>query len=287
VLVLSMISTSSACRDATATEADQVAAVAKGGAVPVRLAQEALLPGPRRIKLLHTSDVHIGDEVYPALRLHGLAAAVDAAIEHRVDALLIAGDLFDSARVKEPDITAAWQHLARAPMPVILIPGNHDCMGKPSIYSRTSHTDAGAHVHFLCDPDGEHLTLHDLGLTVWARGMVEHEPANFPLRGHQGLPDGNWQVVMAHGHYIPSGEETYRSSPIPEEQIAALECDYLALGHWHRFQDVTANGVPAFYCGSPAEPGIDAGTANLVTLDPAAGVSVERMRLVAYEGLAR
>lgn len=245
------------------------------------------MPGPRPLRLLHTSDVHIGDEHYSLLRLAGLTAAVDAAIETRADVLLIAGDLFDSARVKQPEIEAAWQQLARVPAPVVLIPGNHDCLGKPSIYSRISHTDAGAHVYFLREPNGEHLTLHELGLTVWARGMVDHEPANFPLRGYERIEDGNWQVAMAHGHFVPASEETYRSSPIPEQQIGALGCDYLALGHWHRFEDVSSNGVPAYYCGSPAEPGIDAGTANLVTLHPHAGVSVQRVPLAAYDGPVR
>lgn len=245
------------------------------------------MPGSRPLRLLHTSDVHVGDEHYPLLRLAGLTAAVDAAIETRVDALLIAGDLFDNARVKQPEIDAAWQQLARVPVPVVLIPGNHDCMGRPSIYSRISHTDAGDHVHFLCEPDGEHRTLHDLGLSIWARGMVDHEPANFPLRGYERIEDGTWQLVMAHGHYVPDGEDSYRSSPIPQSAIGGLGCDYLALGHWHRFEDVSHNGVPAFYCGSPAEPGIDAGTANLVTLHPQHGVSVERVPLAKYDGPVR
>jgi DNA repair exonuclease SbcCD nuclease subunit len=172
-------------------------------------------------------------------------------------------------------------------VPVILIPGNHDCMGRPSIYARASHTDAGEHVRFLCDPDGQHVTLPGLGVTLWARGMVDHEPANLPLRGYERREDGNWQVALAHGHYVPDGEGSYRSSPIPQSAIGELGCDYLALGHWHRFEDVSHNGVPAFYCGSPAEPGMTAQTANLVTLDPRAGVSVERILLPAYDGPMR
>ena len=245
------------------------------------------MAGPKRLRLLHTSDVHIGDENYPLLRLAGLTAAVDAAIEASVDGVLIAGDLFDSARVKPHEVEAAWAQLARMPAPVVLIPGNHDCLGPPSIYSRITHTDAGEHVYFISEPDGEYLTLHELGLTVWARGMVEHFPANFPLRGHQPLEDGNWQVVMAHGHYLPDGEETYRSSPIPEQQLGELDCDYVALGHWHRFEDVSVNGTKAFYCGSPAEPGMAEASANLVTLDPHSGITVERIPLPKYEGPMR
>jgi hypothetical protein len=37
----------------------------------------------------------------------------------------------------------------------------------------------------------------------------------------------------------------------------------------------------------PLEPGIDATTANLVTLDPTAGVSVERVPLAKYDGPVR
>jgi predicted phosphodiesterase len=117
--------------------------------------------------------------------------------------------------------------------------------------------------------------------------MVDHEPANFPLRGYQRREDGTWQIALAHGHYVPDGEETYRSSPIPQSAIGELGCDFLALGHWHRFEDVSHNGVPAFYCGSPAEPGMPNQSANLITLDPLHGISVDRVPLPVYDGPMR
>jgi hypothetical protein len=45
----------------------------------------------------------------------------------------------------------------------------------------------------------------------------------------------------------PEHEKPDRSSPVLSKQIGALGCDYLALGHWHRFLDVSANGVAAYY----------------------------------------
>ena len=56
------------------------------------------------IRLVHTSDVHIGDDHNAAYRLKGLTAVVDAAVRHNADALLIVGDLFDSSRVNGPDV---------------------------------------------------------------------------------------------------------------------------------------------------------------------------------------
>ena len=226
------------------------------------------------LRLLHTSDIHIGDEYAPARRLTELTALVDAAIAQRVDALLIVGDLFDSTRVKRQDVEAALSQLARLTVPTIITNGNHDALDNPSIYDRIHLGDAGEHIYFVDDTDGRQIVLDDLHLAIWARAMLGHEPCHRPLQGYRRHPDGYWQVVLAHGYYFPSGEPPDRSSPIQAQEIAALECDYLALGHWHHFLDVSVEGVTAFYSGSPA-----IGTANLVTLEPSAGSRVERIPL--------
>ncbi len=239
-------------------------------------------PDRRRLRLLHTSDVHIGDELDPGWRMAGLGSVVDAAIAADVDALLIAGDLFDNARVRPEDIDATLEHLARLQVPVVLTPGNHDCLGSPSIYSRVRPTDAGDHVSFLADPEGSHLVLEHLDVTFWARGLVDHHPEHYPLEGYSRHVEEHWQVALAHGHFVSSMEGNYRSSPLPGEHIGSMTCDYLALGHWHHFQEVSVNGTRAFYCGSPNEGGAYP-SANLVTFDMAEGVSVERLELPKHE----
>jgi DNA repair exonuclease SbcCD nuclease subunit len=230
-----------------------------------------------RLRLLHTSDVHVGE--LPGVRLDGLIAFVDAANALGVDAALIAGDLFDSVRVTKDEIDATLVHLRRLAMPVLITTGNHDALGAPSIHERVALRDAGPHVHFLDHPDGSHVVLEDLRLTVWARAMVDHHPGNDPLAGYTRHVEDHWQVAMAHGHYFGEHEKPNRSSPVLSKQIGALGCDYLALGHWHRFLDVSANGVAAFYSGSPSEHGGTYASANLVTLQHGQPVAVERVRL--------
>jgi DNA repair exonuclease SbcCD nuclease subunit len=229
------------------------------------------------LRLVHTSDVHIGD--IPDVRLAGLRAVIDAAFELDAHALLIVGDLFDSARVTQPEIDETLRELARLRIPVIVTNGNHDALEAPSIWERVDLRDAGDHVYFLGDPDGSHAVFPELKLTVWARAMVTHEPSNVPLAGYSRHIEDNWQVGMAHGHYFGPGELADRSSPILAREIEALNCDYLALGHWHRFLDVSANGTAAYYCGCPSEAGGSFPSANLVLLDPVEGVSVERIPL--------
>lgn len=80
--------------------------------------------------LAHLSDLHVRPVGVPAYRVAEtnklLARAVDAllALEPRPDAVVITGDLTDCGLVEEYEVLAA--QLARLPMPVHLVLGNHD-----------------------------------------------------------------------------------------------------------------------------------------------------------------
>jgi DNA repair exonuclease SbcCD nuclease subunit len=56
---------------------------------------------------------------------------------------------------------------------------------------------------------------------------------------------------------------------LDESEIAASGLDYLALGHWHSFQDFSRGNTKACYCGSPEPIDMDqkgAGNVCLVTI---------------------
>jgi DNA repair exonuclease SbcCD nuclease subunit len=227
------------------------------------------LTASRSITLLHTSDVHVaGDH----LSRQGLRLVVDVALERKVDAVLIAGDLFDSSRVPEAPVAEVLEQLSRLEVPVVVIPGNHDCIDEKSIYRRVDLRQAGDHVFFAGDPAGETLLFEDLSLAVWARGIEDHHPGHRPLEGYPGARLDLWDVVLTHGHLVTTPDDRYRSSQISSEEIAALDCDYLALGHWHRFVDVSQGQTTGAYCGSPSE---GAGVV-LASFDPEHGVRMER-----------
>ena len=241
---------------------------------------------PRRLKIVHTSDVHLDSSVAAGREGRdrspgeiGLDRVIERVHAEAADLLLIAGDLFDSSRVGSPAVDFAMEALARAPCSVVLMPGNHDCYDEASIYRSVDFRDAGSHVHTLMNPDGEVLEFPELEVTVWGRAMVSHDDRNRPL---DGLPERRghyWHVGMAHG-LVSDDPRDHRSSLIRSEEIAGCGLDYLALGHVHVFRDVSAPGTKACYSGSPVAVHPDAvASVALIALDPVEGVGVEAQRL--------
>ena len=228
----------------------------------------------KRIRLLHTSDVHIGSDLYPRDARQGFENVLDTVRHLSVDALLIAGDLFDSGTVPEDSVHYVFESLAGLHRPVLVLPGNHDTlMTSDSFLLHESREN----VHILRDPVGEMVHFSDLTLSVWGCPVYHHVPEFHPLGDIQPRPDGGWYVAIGHGIVLDSVSFIDRGSPITHEELANADCDYIALGHTHVFRDVTKGKASAFYSGAPS--GGQERTAALVTLDPDLGVSVERIHV--------
>jgi len=213
------------------------------------------------VKILHTADVHLdpdgwgSDPLTQAYRdiIHrAFTAVIDTAMQENVDLLVIAGDLFDSNRPCGEVVDFAIQELRRAQRPIILIPGNHDCLNSESIYRKVNLPAACPDLHLITHPAGELHRLSEHSLTVWGRGMVEHEPAYHPLAGLPRPQTDTWHLALAHGFFVEEGTSTHRSSPITAEEIRGSGWDYLALGHCHAFSDVSQGSVTAYYSGAPS-----------------------------------
>jgi DNA repair protein SbcD/Mre11 len=77
----------------------------------------------RSATVLHTADVHLGTGTAgeDGYEERSFARAIDLAIDANVDAVLVAGDLFDHARVSEDLLGWTAKQLDRAERPVILL----------------------------------------------------------------------------------------------------------------------------------------------------------------------
>jgi len=243
------------------------------------------------MKLLHTSDWHVGKTLKGRNRLEEqrevLAEIVTIAKAHEVDAVLVAGDLYESAAPSSDAqklVVSTLRRLAKAGIEVIAIAGNHDHAGTFEAY-RMVMRDAGIHLYgafrpaanggvhrFTARSTGEPAVLAILPFlsqryAVRAAEIVENTPAQNVGSYDQMVrdilanltaefSDSTVNLVMAHltctGGAFGGGERAAQS--IFEYHVPAsvfpVEAHYVALGHLHRRQALPA-ACPVHYSGAP------------------------------------
>lgn len=230
----------------------------------------------RDIILVHSSDVHI-DHDYTARMFSGdgngtLRLVLEAARRTGADAVLLAGDTFDSHRLPTSLLDETAQAIHEAAVPVVMLPGNHD----PAIDEAVFHHPAFRgldHLHILGVTHEEAVRFEHLDLEIWGRPHRDYSDMD-PLAVARARTS-RWQVAMAHGHYTPEPDRSTKLRPswlIGADEIEATGADYVALGHWNRWVQVGNGGVAAYYSGSPDY----ARSVNIVRLAHDGTISVER-----------
>ena len=252
------------------------------------------------MRLLHLADLHLGwaprdlpvasAEARQAARDARLDEAVGLALEERVDAVLIVGDLFerfDPPSTLVQQARAALGRLVDAGIAVVTVPGNHDELTYPaSVYRREPERWPGvlvrdpmpAHVARI-DVAGELLHVHAL---AYVGGVTDVREAlhRLPPRDESGRHVFLAHGTLAHGTHAGAAGDALdeRSLPLPRAALAAAGYDYVALGHLHRPSEQRLGTSLALYPGCVGgkgfdDPGADAWT--IVRLG-AHGVDIER-----------
>jgi DNA repair exonuclease SbcCD nuclease subunit len=259
---------------------------------------------PSMLRLLHTADVHLGarhadlGDQAAAQRERQFAAfraTVDLAIEEKVDAVLVAGDLFDSNTQPRRSVeraAAELRRLADAAIRTVVIPGTHDVYDGASVY-RAYDLAALAGLPpdtdrlVVLTPDRPDVVLGPLDLAVHGRVFATKRAPRSPLAGLDVAGDdrATWHVGMVHGSLLIPGRTEHDEVVFTAEEVAATHLDYLALGHWHSTQRGQAGGTLWAYSGAPEPVAVDqdrAGNVLLVTLverDGGRHVDVEERRV--------
>lgn len=238
---------------------------------------------PSVIKLLHTADWQIGklfgqfepDEaaILAEARFTTIERLARLATDQGVDAILVAGDVFDAQGVADKTIHRLFHAMAGFTGPWLMIPGNHDAGLAESVWTRAVRLGAMPPNVTLClkpeplivaapalailpAPLTQRITHADL--TEWFAGA--ETPAGLPRIG---LAHGSVQGILADG--IDS------SNPIAAGRAVQARLDYLALGDWHGTKQVDER---CWYAGTPETDRFkanDSGQALLVELDGAGG----------------
>ncbi len=202
-----------------------------------------------KIRILHIADAHLGAPLanfgdYARKRREEQEAAfrraVGAAIKHRVHAVLIAGDLFDSFLPDDDAVNLARGELARLQYSGIKtfgVPGTHDSLAWPSCVYRTETLPFH---RFFSDPTFHDPATIEIGgdpLTVYG---IAYDRARSG-RGWDSLvrrPDGGVHVALVHAacRVVPDWPIGPDDLPFDEDELAAFGMDYVALGHYHNLR---------------------------------------------------
>ena len=233
------------------------------------------------MRILHTSDWHLGRSFHRVGLLEAQATVIDHVVEvvraERVDAVVVAGDVYDRA-LPGVDVVAllddALARLAGTGAAVVLSSGNHDSPRRLGFAARLLEQ---SRVHVRTDPTrcGEPVLLEDRHGPVAVYPLPYLEPALAgpvlgcpPGAGHEAVlaaalaevradrlarPAGTRCVVAAHA-FVVGGEPSDSERDISVGGVGAVPAglfagaDYVALGHLHGRQHL----APAVrYSGSP------------------------------------
>jgi DNA repair protein SbcD/Mre11 len=146
------------------------------------------------MRFLHTSDWHLGRSLHRADLRDAQSAFLDHLVEtaraERVDAVLVAGDVYDRAIAPVDSVALCEDALARLRATgarVILISGNHDSALRLGVNSALIDT-AGVHLRTNRARLAEPVVLTDEHGPVAVYGVPYLEPA-LGLPGEIGPPD--------------------------------------------------------------------------------------------------
>jgi hypothetical protein len=227
------------------------------------------------VRVLQLSDLHLGRPftwLPPALadkrradQRDLLWRAVGLAIERKLDAILIPGDLFDGDVVDRETIARAVEAVSQDGCPPVFIaPGNHDCHSRSTFYYDNRRLLAAgqapwpAHVHLFDSPRFAAVDLpgHEDEVTVWGRSVHENVDSSerVLVQDRPRLAAGRLHLLLLHGSrdgFLPPGKR--QTAPFSDAELLGWGADYTALGHYHKPSTVLDDEgvVRGSYAGSP------------------------------------
>ena len=234
------------------------------------------------MKILHTSDWHLGHTLYNFLReeehadmLRQMTRIVE---KEKPDAFVISGDVYDtmqpSASVQTMLANALVDiHHANPDMKIVCIAGNHDSGSRHTIY-RTPWKALGVEMVGNISRDSR---LEDYIFKVEGKGYIvavpfaadRFMPEDVYVRLQEMVAEINKeeQLPVFLSAHLAVARCDYRGHDMStDDNIGGLGCrelnvfgkgyDYIALGHIHKYQKLDSDGR-IYYCGTPIAMSFD------------------------------
>lgn len=200
------------------------------------------------MRFLHTADWQIGRSYskfeaedaaqLQQARIAGVQRIAQMATERQVDAVLVAGDVFDVTTPRPKTMTRLFEAMAGFKGPWLLLPGNHDAATAQSLWDMARKMPELPPNAVLClKPEVVEIAGSD-----GPRAAVLTAPLT---QRHTHLDVSAWfdqaetpadaiRIGLAHGSV--DGilmEDAGNNNPIAADRAERARLDYLALGDWH------------------------------------------------------
>ncbi len=271
------------------------------------------------MRLIHLGDLHLGKFVLEVSMLEEQRAFLrylaDYAAANAVDAVLLAGDIYDRSVPPAEAVQVLdefWCALHRAGIPVLAVPGNHDSPERLAFGSRLFASEG---IHMAGPYDGTlpvvelrdaygpvRVYLLPFLKPVMVRAALEAEVAGTDEAVRAALavspPDPACRNILVAHQFVCAGERTPTvcdsetpsvggSEPVDASAFDAF--DYVALGHLHRAQKMGRETVR--YAGSPLRYSLSEAahvkSFPVVTLEEKGRVDIELVPIVPRRQLRR
>ncbi len=244
---------------------------------------------------LHTADWQIGRQygqfetddaaMLAEARFDVVARIAALAAERGVDAVLVAGDVFDTQGVSDRTIRRLFAAMAAYAGPWVMIAGNHDAALADSVWSRA--------MQLGCIPPNVHVPLRTgvvdlaaINLAVLAAPLTQRHTYDDVTQAFDALETGPGRIRVGLAHGSVAGrlpDSIDATNPIAADRAARARLDYLALGDWHGCLSIDER---TWYAGTPEQDrfrGNEPGYALHVRIEaPGAVPVVERLATGKY-----
>ncbi|MEU8178838.1 DNA repair exonuclease [Microbispora hainanensis] len=196
------------------------------------------------MQILHAADLHIDSPLRGLSRYEGapvedlrlatrgaLKNLVSLALELPVDAVLLAGDVYDGDwRDFQTGLffVSQMSELLRADIPVYMVSGNHDAQNRTM---RSLQMPDNVHVLATDKPETERneevgISVHGQGFSRW--DLTDNLAAAYPQRD-----EGLFNIGLLHTALDGGNPEHKRYAPCTLADLESKGYDYWALGHIH------------------------------------------------------
>lgn len=211
-------------------------------------------------RFLHTADWQIGRqysrfasddaEALAEARFSTVERIARLACDQAVDAVMVAGDVFDAQTVSDRTIRRLFNSLQAFSGPWIMIPGNHDAALAESVWSRAQRLQTiPNNVHVVLEAGV--LEFAELGFVVLAAPLTQRQ-TYYDLSewfDQAETAPGLLRIGLAHGSVQGILPESIDSpNPIAPDRAQRARLDYLALGDWHGTKQIDNR---TWYSGTP------------------------------------